>query len=152
MAPIWLQTWWPAPPAREEDGMGILLDGIAIDDPLRAVIEQKLTAAIGRGRIRPTSVRVVFADENGPKGGVDTRCAVTVEIPRRPGVHASAIAESARLAFDGALEAMGRELVRDRQRRRDMARRPKKYFVAQQALRPDGEAALPPIRRRRRSA
>jgi ribosome-associated translation inhibitor RaiA len=144
--------WWPASPAREEDGMSILMDGIAIDDPLRAVIEQKLTAALGRGRIRPTSVRVVFADENGPKGGVDTRCAVTVEIPRRPGIHASAIAESARLAFDGALEAMGRELVSDRQRRRDMARRPKKYFVAQQALRPDGEAALPPIRRRRRSA
>jgi ribosome hibernation promoting factor len=132
--------------------MSILMEGIAIDDPLRAVIEQKLTAAIGRGRIRPTSVRVVFVDENGPKGGVDTRCAVTVEIPRRPGKHASAIAERARLAFDGALEALGRELVRDRQRRRDMARRPKKYFVAQQALRPDGQAALPPIRRRRRSA
>ena len=132
--------------------MSILMEGIAIDDPLRAVIEQKLTAAIGRGRIRPTSSRVVFTDENGPKGGVDTRCTVTVEIPRRPGVHASAIAESARLAFDGALEALGRELVRDRQRRRDMARRPKKYFVAQQALRPDGEAALPPVRHGRRSA
>ncbi len=132
--------------------MSILMEGIAIDDPLRAVIEQKLTAAIGRGRIRPTSSRVVFTDDNGPKGGVDMRCTVTVEIPRRPGVHASAIAESARLAFDGALEALGRELVRDRQRRRDMARRPKKYFVAQQALRPDGEAALPPVRHRRRSA
>ena len=44
------------------------------------------------------------------------------------------------------------ELLRDRGKRRDLARRPKKYYVADQGLRPGGEAALPAVRRRRRSA
>jgi ribosome-associated translation inhibitor RaiA len=77
---------------------------------------------------------------------------VTLELPRRPALHASAVADNPRLALDGALEALERELVSERKRRRDLARRPKKYFVAQQGFLPDGEAALPPARRRRRSA
>jgi len=132
--------------------MTLLMESIALDDPLRPFIEEKIAAVIGRGRIRPTVARVAFSDENGPKGGVDIRCAVTMELPRRPAIHASHIAETARLAFDGAIEALGRELRSDRQRRRDAARRPKKYYVAHQGLQPDGEAGLPPARRRRRSA
>jgi ribosome-associated translation inhibitor RaiA len=95
---------------------------------------------------------VAFIDENGPKGGIDIRCTLAMEIPRRPSTHASALAENHRLAFDTAIEALERELTREGQRRRDAARRPKKYFVAHQGLQPDGEAALPPARRRRRSA
>jgi putative sigma-54 modulation protein len=132
--------------------MALILEGIALDDPLRAVIEGKMTAIIGRDGLRPTSARVAFADENGPKGGVDIRCVVTMEIPRRPTAHASAVAESHRLALDAAMTALEREVTRERQRRRDAARRPKKYYVARQGLLPEGEAALPPPRRRRRSA
>jgi putative sigma-54 modulation protein len=132
--------------------MSLVMEGIALDDPLRAVIEKKLAAMIARGRLRPTAMRVAFSDENGPKGGVDIRCALTVEIPRRPTTHAGGLAESPRLAFDIAAETLERELMRERQRRRDAARRPKKYFVAHQGLLADGEAALPPARRRRRSA
>jgi ribosome-associated translation inhibitor RaiA len=132
--------------------MSIVMEGIALDDPFRAVIEQKLAAVMRRGRLRATGVRVAITDENGPKGGVDIHCAVTVEIPRRPATHASAVAENARLALDGAIEALEREIGRERDRRRDLARRPKKYFVAHEGLRADGEAALPPLRRRRRSA
>ena len=51
-----------------------------------------------------------------------------------------------------ALDTLERELSRERVRRRDTARRPKKYFVAHQGLLPEGEPALPPARRRRRSA
>jgi ribosome-associated translation inhibitor RaiA len=132
--------------------MTLVLEGIALDDPLRTLIEDKLAAVTDRGRRRPTVVRVAFTDENGPKGGVDIRCAVTVELPRRPVLHANAVADAPRPAFDGALEALERELDRVRQRQRDAARRPKKYFVAHQGLLPEGEAALPPPRRRRRNA
>jgi ribosome-associated translation inhibitor RaiA len=132
--------------------MSLVMEGIALDDPLRAVIEEKLGVTLRRGRGRPTSIRVAFTDENGPKGGADIRCAVTVDVPGRPTLHASAQAENPRLALDGALTALERELVRAGQRRRDAARRPKKYFVAHQGLLPDGEPALPPARRRRRSA
>lgn len=132
--------------------MTLVMESIALDDPLRPVIQEKMTAIVGRGRTRPTVARVAFSDENGPKGGVDIRCAITIELPRRPTIHASHVAETARQAFDGAVETLGRELKSDQQRRRDAARRPKKYYVAHQGLRPDGEAELPPARRRRRSA
>lgn len=132
--------------------MTLVMESIALDDPLRPVIEEKITSVVSRGRVRPTVTRVAFSDENGPKGGVDIRCALTVELPRRPAIHASHVAETARQALDGAIDTLGRELKSDRQRRRDAARRPKKYYVAHQGLRADGEAALPPARRRRRSA
>jgi ribosome-associated translation inhibitor RaiA len=130
--------------------MTLLMEGIALDDPLRLVIQDKVTAMLGRGRLRPRVTRVAFSDENGPKGGVSIRCLVTVELPRRPALHASDMAETPRQAFDGTIEALEREVSRDRQRRRDAARRPKKYFVAHRGLQPDGAAELPPPRRRRR--
>jgi len=132
--------------------MTLVMDGIALDDPLRTHIQDKITAATSRGRLRSISARVAFTDENGPKGGPALRCAVTVELPRRPTVYAGGIGETPRLAFDDAVSALEHELERERGRRRDVARRPKKYFVARQGLEPDGEAALPPARRRRRSA
>ncbi|HET7340118.1 MAG TPA: HPF/RaiA family ribosome-associated protein [Methylomirabilota bacterium] len=131
--------------------MSLLMEGIPLEDPLRAHVEDKVTAVTTRGRLRPTAVRVGFTDENGPRGG-GLRCAITVELPRRPVAHANGQGDSARLAFDAALGALEHELGRARERRRDVARRPKKYYIAHQGLTVDGEAALPPARRRRRSA
>jgi ribosome-associated translation inhibitor RaiA len=132
--------------------MSLVLEGMTLDDPLRAVVEKRLNAVLEHGRARPTSTHVTFADINGPRGGVDIRCAVTLEVPHQPTLHASALAADLRLALDGAMAALEHELVRQRQRRRTLARRPRKYFVAAQGLQADGEAALPPARRRRRSA
>jgi hypothetical protein len=132
--------------------MTLVMEGIALDDPLRPFIMGKMTAATTRGRLRPTAARVGFTEENGPKGGVGTRCALTVEIPRRPAAHANGLGETTRLAFDAAYAALEHELSRERRRRRDVKRRPKKYFTASLGHLPDGEAALPPVRRRRRSA
>jgi putative sigma-54 modulation protein len=132
--------------------MTLVMESLALDDPLRPLIEDRMAALLRRGRLRPTVARVAFSDENGPKGGVDIRCVVTLEVPRRPSLNASAIGETARLAFDTTIEALERGVRRDRQRRRDAARRPKKYFIAHRGLTVEGEAALPPARRRRRSA
>jgi ribosome-associated translation inhibitor RaiA len=132
--------------------MTLVMEGIALDDPLRPYIRDKMTAATSRGRLRPTAARVGFTDENGPKGGVGIRCALTVDVPRRPALHANGLGETARLAFDGAFAALEHELARERQQRRDRARRPKKYFAAAQGHLPEGEAGLPPVRKRRRSA
>jgi len=132
--------------------MTLVMEGIALDDPLRPFIQNKMTALTSRGRLRPISARVAFTDENGPKGGIGIRCALTVELPRRPTLHASGLGATPRLAFDAAHAALAHELTRERQRRRDAARRPKKYFAAGLGHLPDGEAALPPVRRRRRSA
>ena len=132
--------------------MSLVIQGIPTSDPLQSVIHRKLYAVLRRGRVNPTAAGVTFTDVNGPKGGVDIRCAVTVDAPGRPTHHASALGADSRLALDGALEALQHELQRDREKRRDLARRPKKYFVAEQGTQPDGEAALPAVRRRRREA
>jgi ribosome-associated translation inhibitor RaiA len=132
--------------------MSLMIQGVAAADPFRTFIDRKLGAVLGRAHARATASVVTFTDVNGPRGGVDTRCAVTVETPGRPAHHASALGADMRLALDAALAALQHELLRDRDRRRTLARRPKKYFVAEQGNQPEGEAALPPVRHRRRSA
>ena len=133
--------------------MTLVMEGIALGDPLRPLIRRRMTALTGRGRLRPTAARVAFSDENGPKGGIAIRCALTVDLPRRPATHAGGLGTTPRLALDAACAALEHELSRERRRRRDVARRPKKYFVAEQGHLVDREAALPPVsRRRRRSA
>lgn len=110
--------------------MSTVIQGVAAADPFHDVVEQKLEAALRRGRVRATSSVVAFSDINGPKGGVDMRCRITVEAPGCPARSASARAADARLAFDGALAGLERELAKDQGQRSDLARRPRKYFVA----------------------
>jgi ribosome-associated translation inhibitor RaiA len=83
-------------------------------------------------------VRIAFTDENGPKGGTDTRCAVTVDVPRRPALHVEDLADSHRLAFDAAFSGLERLVRRDRDATREQRRRPKKYYVARRLLEGDG--------------
>ena len=102
--------------------MTLVMEGIALDDPLRPFIDTKMAALSRRGRVRPISGRVAFTDENGPKGGIAIRCALTIELPRRPTTHANGLAETPRLAFDAAHEALEQELDRERGRRRATSR------------------------------
>ena len=135
--------------------MIVEIEGLPARSALRAVIQRKLDAAFTRRRVTPVAVRIGFVDENGPKGGVDTRCGITVEVPRRrKAVHVERRAETPRLAFDAAFASLEREVFeRERGRAVASSRRPKKYFVAQRLWRPDETlepVATPP--RRRRSA
>jgi ribosome-associated translation inhibitor RaiA len=104
------------------------------DPALRELIGAKVAAALKPLRPKAIDIRVGFADENGPKGGIDIRCGLTVEVPRRPRLHAGATAGSHRLAFEAALEILGRHLARERERLRDVRRRPKKYYLAKRLL------------------
>jgi hypothetical protein len=60
------------------------------------------------------------------------------------------VAESRRLAFDGAFAALERQLERYRERARDSQRHPKKYFVAKRLLAGGPEKSGRPKRVRRR--
>jgi ribosome-associated translation inhibitor RaiA len=81
-------------------------------------------------QVKPLGAEVRFFDDNGPKGGRAIRCAVTVRLPYRPAVRVEEMAETARLAFDGAFATLERQLERYRERNRDSRRRPKKYYAA----------------------
>jgi len=89
---------------------------------------------------------VQFADENGPKGGPAARCSVTVDLPRRPELHADVAADSPRLAFEQAFAMLERQIERDRARRREERRRPKKYYLAKRLLEPGASSQEAPAR------
>jgi ribosome-associated translation inhibitor RaiA len=84
--------------------------------------------------VEPTSARVAFTDENGPKGGNAIRCAVEVRLPGRPPVHVEDVASTPRLALDAGLAKLARRLRRIRESTRESRRRPKKYYAARRAL------------------
>lgn len=74
-----------------------------------------------------------FVDDNGPKGG-GIRCALTLRLPYRPALRVEQTAMTARLAFDGAIATLERQLERHGERQRERRRRPKKYYVAKRLL------------------
>lgn len=103
---------------------------------LRARVDAGIDTVLAALPVTPTSARATFTDENGPKGGRAIRCALEVRMPRRTAVHVEALATTARLAFDGALAKLERQLGRVRDTARELKRRPKKYFAARRALAP----------------
>ncbi|MBI2216877.1 MAG: HPF/RaiA family ribosome-associated protein [Candidatus Rokubacteria bacterium] len=114
--------------------MPIEISGIAIDRALRARVTSRLTHALRTVHHEPVVASVAFFDDNGPKGGRDTRCACTVRLPRRRAIHVEHVGETPRLAFDTAMEALTRRLQELSERGRTLRRRPKKYFVAKRLM------------------
>jgi ribosome-associated translation inhibitor RaiA len=109
------------------------------------VIPSGLPAAATRARAELTRIleahgidtaraTVTFTDDNGPKGGRAMRCAVGLTLPRRTVLRAEHTATTVRLAVDGALDKVERDLARFIERRRNAARHPKKYYAAKQLL------------------
>jgi ribosome-associated translation inhibitor RaiA len=125
----------------------IEIRGIPDTSALHAQAARRTAAALVRLPVPPTRARVAFFDDNGPRGGRDTRCAVTVRLPRQPELRVEETAGAPREAFDAALATLERQLERLAGRRRDSRRHPKKYFTAKRLL----EAGLPPDLRTRPS-
>ncbi len=103
---------------------------------IRSRVGERLRAIVGALPATPTSARATFTDENGPKGGKAIRCALEVRLPRRGAIHVEEVASTPRLAFDGAVIKLERQLDRVVDTTREMRRRPKKYFAARRALLP----------------
>lgn len=112
---------------------------------IEIVIPSGLPAAGARARAELTRIleahgiataraTVTVTDDNGPKGGRAMRCAVGLTLPRRRVVRAEHTATTVRLAVDGVLDKVERDLARLVERRRDAARHPKKYYAAKRLL------------------
>jgi len=131
----------------------IEIRGIPVGPALRTRVTRELTSAVARLSETPVTVQATFFDDNGPKGGRAIRCAVTVRVPYRPNVRVEHTAETARLAFDGSVATLARELAQYRERDREDKRHPKKYFAARRLLmesEPEATGA-PPGRRSTRA-
>jgi len=86
--------------------------GLAIAPPFRARIVRQIRHALVGVQTSPVHVRVSFADVNGPKGGLDVRCAIHVKIPRTAPLHAEETATSDITAFDLSEAAISRQIAR----------------------------------------
>jgi hypothetical protein len=58
--------------------------GSAAGRVIRARVTAGLAGVLASLPVGATRARVAFADENGPKGGDAIRCALEVQLPRRP--------------------------------------------------------------------
>ena len=125
--------------------MTIAIRGISVDQPLRAHVAQQLSAALGRLAVKPVTAQATFFDENGPKGGVALRCALTVRLPYRPHLRVEETATSPRLACDGSFAKLERELEQYRERDRESTRHQKKYYTAKRLMSagPEGTGGKP---------
>ena len=110
------------------------IQGLHRSRALRAFVTEQLSTTFASLRVPPLTARAIFTDENGPKGGDTLRCALTVKLPRAAAVHVEEWASTPRLAFDGALTKLERQLARHREGARELRRRPKKYFLAKRLL------------------
>jgi ribosome-associated translation inhibitor RaiA len=141
----------------------IEIRGVPVGPALRTRVTRELTSAVARLSETPVAVQATFFDDNGPKGGRAMRCSLTLRVPYRPNIRVEHTAETARLAFDGSIATLERELARYRERDRENKRHPKKYFAARRLLSqrepearaaseprpPTTSAGLPPRRRER---
>ena len=125
--------------------MAIEIRGVPTDPALRSHVRARLTPSLAHLATKPITAQVTFFDENGPKGGLAMRSAITVRLPYRPHVRVEDTAETLWTAFDGAFAKLERELERYRERDRQSKRHPKKYYTARRlmATETDGAADTP---------
>lgn len=109
----------------------IVVRGLGRDRGLARRVRERVARALGRLSVRPVTAQVAFFDDNGPRGG-GIRCAATLRLPYRPPLRLEHAAPTRRLACDGVLPALERQLERYRQRQ--SRRRPKKYYAAKRLL------------------
>ena len=120
--------------SRRSPQLRLQIAGLPSAPSLRAHISQRIRRSVVGVQTSPVHVQVTFADVNGPKGGVDIRCAIDVQIPRTAALHATALADRHVTAFNRSATAVTRQIARRLIRREEGGRRPKKYYAARRLL------------------
>jgi len=107
--------------------LSIKSQGLSLSDALRSYAERRLRFSLGGFATQLRGVEVRLADINGPRGGIDKTCAITVVLRRFGVVFARAAGANAYSTVDRAAarirSAVTRTLSRRRGNRRRMTRR-----------------------------
>ena len=97
----------------------IRIQGTAADHKLRAHALHRVQFCLGRFGKEVQSVTASFADMNGPKGGIDIRCRVSVRGPRLGTISLESQQHDAYVAIADLLDRTQRAVRRQLDRRRD---------------------------------
>lgn len=96
--------------------------GIALTGELLRIVQGSVCAAIGRFADRVAEVFVWIEDVNGPRGGVDTRCRMTLQLARGGQITSSAVAANEFAAIGHAANRARVRFVRAINKRRHKRR------------------------------
>ena len=92
-------------------------------DALARYAERRVYNGLDRMRDRVRRVIIRFADVNGPRGGRDKHCLVSVRLASGEQIRVNALDDCPYRAIDGAVVRMKRMVTERRERRRDLRRR-----------------------------
>ena len=90
---------------------------------IRDLAERRLLFALSRFASKIEGVSLVISDWNGPRGGVDKQCSVTVELRRLPAVCVSSEHAELEASIARAADRAGRSVARAVERSRQFDRR-----------------------------
>jgi putative sigma-54 modulation protein len=102
--------------------MKVLIHGVHIrlTARLKKYVETHLVAPLQRFYDDTAAeIDVHLCDINGPKGGIDKECRVTVRIPRRRSMHVTETSDDLYKAIDFARDRVERAAKREISRRRE---------------------------------
>lgn len=105
--------------------------GVSLTPDQEAVLERRLRFALGRFAGHIGRVRVWVADENGPRGGVDHRSLLEVELRQGPKVHAEAQGVDVEIAVASGARRAARRVRDELARRRLFDRRPRAVQITE---------------------
>ncbi|GMU09091.1 ribosome hibernation-promoting factor, HPF/YfiA family [Corallococcus caeni] len=101
--------------------MKVLLRGVhlGLNDNLKQYVDTHLVAHIERfAEDEASEIDIALVDINGPKGGVDKECRVTVRMPGLEAVHVTETSETLFQAIDATRDRLEKAIKRAVERRR----------------------------------
>lgn len=104
--------------------MKVLLRGVHLNltDALKAYVDEHLVSHIERYVDDEASeIDISLVDINGPKGGVDKECRVTVRLPNLPSVHVTETSETLFQAIDASRDRLEKTIKRTLEKRREVS-------------------------------
>jgi ribosomal subunit interface protein len=104
--------------------MKVLLRGVhlSLSDGLKAYVQEHLVDHIEKlCDDEAAEIDISLVDNNGPKGGVDKDCRVTLRLPGLSAIHVTETSETLHQAIDTVRDRMEKTLKRTLERRRDVS-------------------------------
>jgi len=107
----------------------MLARGFMITPALRTYLDRRLRASLVPAKDKIQDIAIRLRDLNGPRGGRDMLCQVSITIPGHPTVLVKEIQENMYSAIDGAIKRAAYRAVRILMRQRTAVRQTAKSLA-----------------------